>query len=82
MFYFIVLYQLITLTIFVDALILNFQVILQSETIQELTKTSEALGSLQQEASELRKVVNVLKTENVLLFLLHIQFSPFMFALF
>lgn len=40
------------------------QVILQSETIQELTKTSEALGSLQQEASELRKVVDVLKTEN------------------
>lgn len=73
---------MITLTIFVYALILIFQVILQSETIQELTKTSEALGSLQQEASELRQVVDVLKTENVLLFLLHIQFSPFMFALF
>ncbi|KAH6764476.1 hypothetical protein C2S51_015725 [Perilla frutescens var. frutescens] len=40
------------------------QVILQSETIQELTKTSQALGSLQQEASDLRKVVDVLKTEN------------------
>lgn len=43
-----------------------FQVILQSETIQELTKTSEALASVQQEACELRKVVDVLKTENVL----------------
>lgn len=30
---------------------LFFQVILQSETIQELTKTSQALGSSQQEAS-------------------------------
>ncbi|KAG6420891.1 hypothetical protein SASPL_117435 [Salvia splendens] len=42
------------------------QVILQSETIQELTKTSQALDSAQKEASELRKVVDVLKTENVL----------------
>ncbi|XP_047951702.1 nuclear-pore anchor-like [Salvia hispanica] len=41
------------------------QVILQSETIQELTKTSQALDSAQKEASELRKVVDVLKTENV-----------------
>ncbi|CAH1431370.1 unnamed protein product [Lactuca virosa] len=40
------------------------QVILQSETIQELTKTSQALGSLQQEASELRKVSDILKIEN------------------
>ncbi|KAL8470223.1 hypothetical protein ACS0TY_032908 [Phlomoides rotata] len=40
------------------------QVILQSETIQELTKTSEALASVQQEAYELRKVVDVLKIEN------------------
>ncbi|KAL1566884.1 nuclear-pore anchor-like isoform X1 [Salvia divinorum] len=40
------------------------QVILQSETIQELTKTSQALDSAQKGASELRKVVDVLKTEN------------------
>ncbi|KAG8365302.1 hypothetical protein BUALT_Bualt18G0090400 [Buddleja alternifolia] len=40
------------------------QVILQSETIQELTKTSQALASAQEETSELRKVVDVLKTEN------------------
>ncbi|XP_059661908.1 nuclear-pore anchor isoform X2 [Cornus florida] len=40
------------------------QVILQSETIQELTKTSQALASLQEEASELRKLVDMLKTEN------------------
>ena len=52
------------MTIF--GLCLFFQVILQSETIQELTKTSQALDSAQKEASELRKVVDVLKTENVL----------------
>ncbi|KAL6974118.1 hypothetical protein U1Q18_028301 [Sarracenia purpurea var. burkii] len=40
------------------------QVILQSETIQELTKTSQALASLQGEASELRKLADALKTEN------------------
>ncbi|PSR92585.1 Nuclear-pore anchor like [Actinidia chinensis var. chinensis] len=40
------------------------QVILQSETIQELTKTSQALASLQEEASELRKLADALKTEN------------------
>ncbi|KAK4484958.1 hypothetical protein RD792_007563 [Penstemon davidsonii] len=39
------------------------QVILQSETIQELTKTSQVLASLQEETSELRRVVDVLKTE-------------------
>ncbi|CAH8354706.1 unnamed protein product [Eruca vesicaria subsp. sativa] len=33
-------------------------VILQSETIQELTKTSQALASLQEEASELRKLAD------------------------
>lgn len=50
------------------------QVILQSETIQELTKTSQALASLQEEASELRKLADALKTENVrhaLYFLTH-----------
>lgn len=41
------------------------QVILQSETIQELTKTSEALALLQEEASELRKLANAQKIENV-----------------
>ncbi|KAK6133125.1 hypothetical protein DH2020_033164 [Rehmannia glutinosa] len=40
------------------------QVILQSETIQELTKTSQALASAQNETSELRKVMDQLKTEN------------------
>ncbi|XVF77755.1 hypothetical protein PTKIN_Ptkin14bG0072200 [Pterospermum kingtungense] len=40
------------------------QVILQSETIQELTKTSQELASLQGEASELRKLADVLKSEN------------------
>ncbi|GER37546.1 nuclear pore anchor [Striga asiatica] len=39
-------------------------VILQSETIQELTKTSQALASAQNETSELNKVVDHLKTEN------------------
>lgn len=41
------------------------QVILQSETIQELTKTSEALALSQEEAAELRKLTDALKTENV-----------------
>ncbi|XP_019443676.1 PREDICTED: nuclear-pore anchor-like isoform X1 [Lupinus angustifolius] len=40
------------------------QVILQSETIQELTKTSEALALLQEEASELRKSTDAQKIEN------------------
>ncbi|KAJ9554209.1 hypothetical protein OSB04_018254 [Centaurea solstitialis] len=40
------------------------QVILQSETIQELTKTSQALASLQEEASELRRLSDSLKIEN------------------
>ncbi|KAK3218786.1 hypothetical protein Dsin_012756 [Dipteronia sinensis] len=40
------------------------QVILQSETIQELTKTSQALASLQEEASELRKLADACKAEN------------------
>ncbi|KAL7186962.1 hypothetical protein ACSBR2_028631 [Camellia fascicularis] len=40
------------------------QVILQSETIQELTKTSQAMAALQYEASELHKLVDALKTEN------------------
>ncbi|KAI3997019.1 hypothetical protein MKX01_021295 [Papaver californicum] len=39
------------------------QVILQSDTIQELTKTSQALGSLQQEASDLRKLADARKNE-------------------
>ncbi|CAH2067883.1 unnamed protein product [Thlaspi arvense] len=40
------------------------QVILQSETIQELTKTSQALAALQEEASELRKLADARGTEN------------------
>ncbi|KAK9681650.1 hypothetical protein RND81_10G018100 [Saponaria officinalis] len=40
------------------------QVILQSETIQELTKTSQALSSVQEEASTLRKAVDSYKSEN------------------
>ncbi|BFG28578.1 hypothetical protein CerSpe_148520 [Prunus speciosa] len=40
------------------------QVILQSETIQELTKTSQALAVLQEEAAELHKLVDALKSEN------------------
>ncbi|KAF7822471.1 nuclear-pore anchor [Senna tora] len=40
------------------------QVILQSETIQELTKTSQALAVLQKEASELRKLTDAQKIEN------------------
>lgn len=38
---------------------------MQSETIQELTKTSQALASLQEQASELRKLADALKAENV-----------------
>ncbi|KAF4389040.1 hypothetical protein F8388_026769 [Cannabis sativa] len=40
------------------------QVILQSETIQELNKTSQALGLLQEEASEMRRLVDAQKSEN------------------
>ncbi|CAL0335128.1 unnamed protein product [Lupinus luteus] len=40
------------------------QVILQSETIQELTKTSEARALLQEEVSELRKIADTQKIEN------------------
>ncbi|KAG2324481.1 hypothetical protein Bca52824_007209 [Brassica carinata] len=39
------------------------QVILQSEAIQELSKTSQALASLQEEASELRKLADARGTE-------------------
>lgn len=41
------------------------QVILQSDTIQELTRTSQAVATLQEEASELRKLSDALKTENI-----------------
>ncbi|KAK6926183.1 Nucleoprotein TPR/MLP1 [Dillenia turbinata] len=41
------------------------QVILQSETIQELTKTSQALALLQDETSELRRLTDAYKTENL-----------------
>jgi hypothetical protein len=41
------------------------QVILLSETIQELTKTSQALAALQEEASELRKLADARGIENV-----------------
>ncbi|XP_068655473.1 nuclear-pore anchor-like isoform X2 [Aristolochia californica] len=40
------------------------QVILQSETIQELAKTSQALAALQGENSELRKLADARKKEN------------------
>ncbi|GMJ10521.1 TRANSLOCATED PROMOTER REGION, nuclear pore anchor [Hibiscus trionum] len=40
------------------------QVILQSETIQELTKTSQELGLLKEEASELRKLADAQRSEN------------------
>lgn len=40
------------------------QVIQQSETIQELRKTSQALASLQEEASKLCKLSDALKSEN------------------
>lgn len=48
--------------------ILFEQVILQSETIQELTKTSQELALLQEEASELRKLADAHKSENVCYF--------------
>ncbi|XP_071691063.1 nuclear-pore anchor [Rutidosis leptorrhynchoides] len=40
------------------------QVILQSETIQELTKTSQELAKVQEKASELERVSAILKIEN------------------
>ncbi|KAF3456445.1 hypothetical protein FNV43_RR01095 [Rhamnella rubrinervis] len=40
------------------------QVILQSETIQELNKTSRALALVQEEASEMRKLEDTYKSEN------------------
>lgn len=40
------------------------QVIMQSETIQELTRTSQTLAEVQGEASELRKLADSLKIEN------------------
>ncbi|XP_022717640.1 nuclear-pore anchor [Durio zibethinus] len=40
------------------------QVILQSETIQELTKTSQELALMKGEASELRKLADAHKSEN------------------
>ncbi|KAL4271644.1 hypothetical protein GQ457_13G000510 [Hibiscus cannabinus] len=40
------------------------QVILQSETIQELTKTSQELALLKEEASELHKLVDFHRSEN------------------
>ncbi|CAK9308499.1 unnamed protein product [Citrullus colocynthis] len=40
------------------------QVILQSETIQELTKTSQTLASVQEEAAELRKLADAYKIDN------------------
>ncbi|XP_022142171.1 nuclear-pore anchor isoform X2 [Momordica charantia] len=40
------------------------QVILQSETIQELTKTSQALASVQEEAAELRKLADAYKRDH------------------
>lgn len=54
------------------------QVILQSETIQELTKTSQALASLQDEASELRKLADACKAENVIFFFRIITFFAFL----
>ncbi|KAH9616173.1 hypothetical protein KSS87_023924 [Heliosperma pusillum] len=41
------------------------QVILQAETIQELTKTSQALALVQEEASELRRTAEAYKSENI-----------------
>ena len=55
------------------SLLSGTQVILQSETIQELTKTSEALASLQEEASELRKLADSRGTEIVTSTLLKLQ---------
>ncbi|CAN6457286.1 unnamed protein product [Victoria cruziana] len=43
------------------------QVVLQSEAIQELRKTSDALTALQVEATELRKQADSLRTENEIL---------------
>ncbi|KAM0019898.1 putative nucleoprotein TPR/MLP1 [Helianthus debilis subsp. tardiflorus] len=40
------------------------QVILQSDTIQELTKTSQELASIKETASELQRVFDILKAEN------------------
>ncbi|XP_050233770.1 nuclear-pore anchor [Mercurialis annua] len=40
------------------------QVLLQSETIKELTRTSQALAKLQQESSDLRKLADEQKIEN------------------
>nr|GEV17082.1 nuclear-pore anchor [Tanacetum cinerariifolium] len=40
------------------------QVMLQSDTIQELTKTSQALASIQEKANELQRVSDILKNEN------------------
>ncbi|KAL9234131.1 hypothetical protein vseg_009035 [Gypsophila vaccaria] len=40
------------------------QVIMQSDTIQELTKTSQALALVQEEASTLRRTVEAYKSEN------------------
>ncbi|KAJ0492502.1 putative nucleoprotein TPR/MLP1 [Helianthus annuus] len=40
------------------------QVILQSDTIQELTKTSQELASIKEKASELQRVFDILKAEN------------------
>ncbi|KAF2592215.1 hypothetical protein F2Q70_00044382 [Brassica cretica] len=59
-----VLYSADILTTYLFAsLLFETQVILQSETIQELTKTSQALASLQEEASELRKLADARGTE-------------------
>ena len=59
------------------------QVILQSETIQELTKTSEALALLQEEASGLRKLADAQKIENVKFHIVSIfSFTMFLFQYF
>lgn len=42
-----------------------WQVVLQSETIQELTRTSEAFSLLEKEACALRRSADDLKRENV-----------------
>ncbi|KAJ4836929.1 hypothetical protein Tsubulata_022036 [Turnera subulata] len=51
------------------------QVILQSETIQELTKTSKALASVQEEASELRRLVDAQKCENGFALVLSVEYD-------
>lgn len=61
------------------------QVVLQSETIQELTKTSETLALLQEEASKLRKLADSQKIENVkyplrLMFKFNMCFISFQYA--